>query len=105
MRRPPCPACAGSGFYLARKEWRQVKLLGRNVPARVDQPHGGRVVICPMKSAGPRRQQVSATAANVMVVALAKKTACTICAGQAHERKYDREHVSSLPQAAEAGQS
>jgi transposase len=65
--------------------------------------HGARSVLHHTKSPSPWLQQISARRPlNVVIGALANKIARTIWAVLAHERKYDREYVSSMPQAAAA---
>lgn len=63
--------------------------------------HGARSVICHAKTPSAWLQQLSQRRPpNVVIVALANKIARTIWAVLAHERAYDREHVSSRPFAA-----
>ena len=65
--------------------------------------HGARSVLQHSKTPSPWLQQISKRRPlNVVVVALANKIARTIWAVLAHERAYDREHVSLRPQAAAA---
>jgi transposase len=60
--------------------------------------HGARSVLCHAKTPSPRLQQISQRRPpNVVVVALANKIARTIWAVLAHNRAYDREHVSLRP--------
>lgn len=63
--------------------------------------NGARSVVEHSKTPGPWLQQLSERRPfNVVVVAVANKIARTIWAMLAHGRKYDREYVSSMPQAA-----
>jgi len=65
--------------------------------------HGARAVLHRTKAPSPWLQQISARRpANVVIVALANKIARTIWAVLAHERKYDKAYVSSMPQVAAA---
>lgn len=85
----------------------KVKLLGMSKRGdtylRKMIVHGARSVIERAKTPSAWVQQISLRRPkNVVTVALANKIARTIWAVLAHERKYDREHVSSMPQAAAA---
>lgn len=63
--------------------------------------HGARAVLQHAKAPGPWLQQLSQRRpANVVIVALANKIARTIWAVLAHERAYDKDHVSLRPHAA-----
>jgi len=65
--------------------------------------HGARAVLQHAKTPGPWLKQISARRPpNVVIVALANKIARTIWAVLAHERAYDRDHVSLQPLAAAA---
>lgn len=65
--------------------------------------HGARAVLWHVKSPGPWLQQLSQRRPpNVVIVALANKMARTIWAVLAHERTYDKDHVSMRPHAAPA---
>lgn len=60
--------------------------------------HGARAVLCNAKTPSPWLQQLSQRRPpNVVTLALANKIARTIWAVLAHERAYDREHVSLRP--------
>ena len=60
--------------------------------------HGARAVLLHAKTPSPWLQQLSQRRPlNVVVVALANKIARTIWAVLAHDRAYDKEHVSSRP--------
>ena len=85
----------------------KVRLLGMSkrgdVYLRTLLIHGARAVLRHAKTPSPWLQQLSQRRPpNVVVVALANKLARTIWAVLAHERAYDREHVSSRPLAAAA---
>jgi transposase len=63
--------------------------------------HGARAVLLHAKTPSPWLQQLSQRRPlNVVIVALANKIARTIWAILAHDRVYDKEHVSSMPLAA-----
>lgn len=63
--------------------------------------HGARSVLRHAKAPGPWLQQLSQRRLpNVVIVALANKIARTIWAVLAHDRAYDKEHVSLRPSAA-----
>jgi len=63
--------------------------------------HGARAVLQHAKAPGPWLQQLSQRRPpNVVIVALANKIARTIWAVLAHERAYDKDHVSLRPHAA-----
>lgn len=63
--------------------------------------HGARSVLRHAKAPGPWLLQLSQRRPpNVMIVALANKIARTIWAVLAHDRAYDKEHVSLRPSAA-----
>jgi transposase len=65
--------------------------------------HGARAVLQHAKTPGPWLQQLSQRRPpNVVIVALANKIARTIWAVLAHERTYDKDHVSLRPLAAAA---
>jgi transposase len=65
--------------------------------------HGARAVLRHAKDPGPWLKQLSQRRPlNVVIVALANKMARTIWAVLAHEREYDKEHVSLRPRAAVA---
>jgi transposase len=65
--------------------------------------HGARAVLQHAKTPGPWLQQLSQRRPpNVVIVALANKIARTIWAVLAHERAYDKDHVSMRPLAAAA---
>lgn len=65
--------------------------------------HGARAVLQHAKAPGPWLQQLSQRRPpNVVIVALANKIARTIWAVLAHERAYDKDHVSLRPLAAPA---
>ena len=81
----------------------KVKLLGMSKRGdtylRTLLVHGARAVLHHAKTPSPWLQQISARRpVNVVIVALANKIARTIWAVLAHERKYDREYVSAIPQ-------
>lgn len=83
----------------------KVKLLGMSKRGdtylRTLLIHGARTVLYHAKSPSPWLQQITARRPlNVVIVALANKIARTIWAMLAHERKYDKEYVSSMPQTA-----
>jgi transposase len=85
----------------------KVKLLGMSKRGdtylRKMVIHGARSVIERVKTPSPWVEQISQRRPkNVVIVALANKIARTIWAVLAHGRKYDREYVSSMPQAAAA---
>jgi len=63
--------------------------------------HGARAVLCHTKTPSPWLQQISQRRPpNVVIVALANKIARAIWAVLAHEREYDKDHVSLRPLAA-----
>jgi len=65
--------------------------------------HGARAVLQHAKTPGPWLQQLSQRRPpNVVIVALANKITRTIWAVLAHERAYDKDHVSMRPLAAAA---
>lgn len=85
----------------------KVKLLGMSKRGdtylRTLLVHGARAVLHHAKTPSPWLQQICARRPpNVVIVALANKIARTIWAVLAHERKYDREYVSAMPQAGSA---
>lgn len=82
----------------------KIKLLGMSKRGdtylRTLLMHGARSVQTHTKTPGPWLQQLSARRPfNVVTVALANKMARTIWAVLAHERAYDRDHVSLRPDA------
>lgn len=93
------PGQAGSGG--------KVRLLGMSKRGdtylRTLLIHGARAVLQHAKTPGPWLQQLSQRRPpNVVIVALANKIARTIWAVLAHERTYDKDHVSSRPLTAAA---
>ena len=83
----------------------KVRLLGMSKRGdtylRTRLIHGARAVPQHAKTPGPWLQQLrQRRPPNVVIVALANKIARTIWAVLAHERAYDRGHVSSRPLAA-----
>lgn len=60
--------------------------------------HGARAVLLHAKTPSPWLQQLSQRRPlNVVIVALANKIARTIWAVSAHDRAYNKEHISSMP--------
>lgn len=91
------PAQAGSGG--------KVRLLGMSKRGdtylRTLLIHGARAVLRHTKTPGPWLQQISQRRPpNVVTVALANKIARTIWAVLAHDRAFEKEHVSLRPHAA-----
>ena len=85
----------------------RVKLLGMSKRGdtylRTLLVHGARSVLHHTKVPSPWLQQIRARRPlNVVIGALANKIARTIWAVLAHERKYDKAYVSSMPQVAAA---
>ena len=83
----------------------RVKLLGMSKRGdtylRTLLVHGARSVLHHTKVPSPWLQQIRARRPlNVVIGALANKIARTIWAVLAHERKYDKAYVSSMPQVA-----